>query len=291
MTFDIKSPEMDLQQFGLDGESTIAAQLHDPEFNGCISDYSGAPIEMAKRLLSLASGFSDAPISGFHVGAVAVGQSGKLYLGTNMEFLGVPLSSSLHAEQSAVLNAWYQGEERIKGLVVSASPCGHCRQFLCELPNAFEMQVLFEDKVYDLATLLPDAFGPGRSLGHRLLDSSAYGLESIRPIDCELAKQAIVAAKCSYAPYTQAPEGVALECVDGNVFSGRTAESIAFNPTIPAIVSALNQRNFSHSRKDAITRVAHAKLATSLGAQLDLTKSVMKRISNLKIQSIALEMV
>ena len=291
MAIDIGLPQMDLERFGLEDLPTVAAQVRDAGFSGCMSDYQGESVEMAKRLLRLAAGFSVAPISGFQVGAVAVGQSGKLYLGANMEFIGVPLSSSLHAEQSAVLNAWYHGEERIESLVVSAAPCGHCRQFLWELPGAFELQVLFEDKVYELANLLPDAFGSGRSLGHSLLDGSAYTLESIRPAGSELSKQAIDAAKRSYTPYTQAPEGIALGCVDGKSFIGRTAESIAFNPTVPAIVSALNRRNFSHSRKDAIAAVAHAKLATSLGSQLDFTRSLIKRISNLKIGSIALERV
>ena len=44
------------------------------------------------------------------VGAVALGLSGALYAGANLEFLGQSLSLSVHAEQAAVYNAWVHGE-------------------------------------------------------------------------------------------------------------------------------------------------------------------------------------
>ena len=128
MTFDIGSLEKGLEQLGLAGDALLMEQMQTKAFDGCIVGYESAPVEKAKELLPLAAKFSIAPISDFNVGAVAIGGSGKLYLGANLEFIGVPLSTSLHAEQSAILNARDHGETSISGLVVSAAPCGHCRQ-------------------------------------------------------------------------------------------------------------------------------------------------------------------
>jgi cytidine deaminase len=285
MTFDSGSPQVDIKQFDLVDEPTVARLLNANDFGGAFSGFEAESVEMAKRLLPLAAAFSVAPISGFHVGAIAVGASGSLYLGANMEFVGVPLSASLHAEQSAVLNAWYHGEAKIESLVVSAAPCGHCRQFLWELPGAGSVRLVFEKEITDLATLLPCAFGAERSEGRTLLDSPSCDFEAIASVDSELVERAIDAARASYAPYTEAPEGVALKCIDGRIFSGRTVESIAFNPTVSAVVAALNQRNFSQSRGVEINAIAHAKLAESLADQLDFTKSLMKPFCAVSIQS------
>lgn len=265
-------------------------QVNSLNFRGCLTDVKITSPQEADELMYLATKFSDAPISGFHVGAVAVGVSGRLYLGANMEFSGVPLSVSLHAEQSAILNAWSHGEKAIDELFVSAAPCGHCRQFLWELPNSSELKVSFGAEQYRLSNLLPHAFDALTNNGQTLLDCPIYALEHIFPDQPKLACQAILAARESYTPYSNAPEGVAIECVDGSIFTGRTAESAAFNPTVSAVVSALNQRNFSQSRSEAITAVVHAKIPTSINGQRDLTKSLMRRISNVEVQAVAIEM-
>lgn len=289
MTFDIGSPEMSLERFGLSNEPSVVEQLNAKTFRGCIEQYEGEPVEAAQKLLSLAAGFSVAPISGFHVGAVAIGVSGKLYLGANMEFVGVPLSASLHAEQSAVLVARVHGEKQIEHIIISAAPCGHCRQFLCELPEAGGIQLHFEGRSMSLSELLPDAFGLEAAGSGDLFDRASVSLESAQPITSDLARSAVQAAEEGYTPYTQSPEGVAIECVNGVTFLGRSAESAAFNPSVPAVVDALNQRNFSHSRTDQIHVCAHARLATSLSAQSDFTHSLLRRITNAKVQSIILE--
>lgn len=291
MTFDIGSPLISLERLGLAGGSLLTDQVQSKAFNGCIVGYESAPFEKAKELLPLAAGFSNAPISGFHVGAVAVGGSGKLYLGANLEFIGVPLSTSLHAEQSAILNARDHGEKSIEGLVVTAAPCGHCRQFMWELPNAAELRLSFDDQIFDLQTLLPCAFGKPRATEESLLDSPLLNFEPTEPASSSLVKHAIQAARKCYVPYTKSPEGIALESVNGSIFFGSTVQSIAFNPTVPAIVSALNQRNFSHSRNDAIGAVVYAKLATSLTEQRALMSSLMRRVSNAEVQTVVLEQV
>ncbi len=282
---------MSLDRFGVANEPVIADQVHAKNFSGRIVGFETAPLDKAKRLLSLAEGFSNAPISGFHVGAVAIGESGKLYLGANLEFTGVPLSSSLHAEQSAVLNARAHGETAISGIVVSAAPCGHCRQFLWELPNAGALKVVFEDRESTLEALLPNAFGEPRAPGHSLLDTQQIDLQPMVPQKNVLAQRAIEVARNSYVPYTQSPEGLALACVDGTIFTGCTSESVAFNPTVPALIAALNQRNFSHSRNDSITRIVYARLATSLIGQKAFVEALMRRVTNAKVEKITLEQV
>ena len=97
----------------------LISELNESEISGKINSVRPA---RASDLLDLATCFSVAPISGFYVGASAVGKSGKLYLGANMEFKGVPLSASLHAEQSAILNAWTHEEREVVALHVSDTP-------------------------------------------------------------------------------------------------------------------------------------------------------------------------
>ena len=73
------------------------------------------------------------PISNFRVSCAGLGTSGNVYVGVNVEFEGLPLPCSLHAEQFMILNAFQHGEERLTHMAVSHAPCGHCRQFMSEL--------------------------------------------------------------------------------------------------------------------------------------------------------------
>ena len=55
-----------------------------------------------ESLLPWAVAFAGAPVSRFRVGAVALGRSGALYAGANLELTALPLAASVHAEQAAV---------------------------------------------------------------------------------------------------------------------------------------------------------------------------------------------
>ena len=264
----------------------LLSQLCSPGFSGQITEFSSLPISLAQSLLPLAATFSSAPVSGFHVGAIAVGGSGALYLGANLEFPNAPLSATLHAEQSAVLNAWMHGETSLQALAISEAPCGFCRQFLWELPEAGTLPVIVGDTRTHLEQLLPMPFGEPRQLGHGLLDSSRTELQNMASNTDDSAQRAIDAAEHSYAPYTHRPEGFVIECADGRYFSGRTAESIAFNPSIPAVLCALNQRNLSSSRNEPIGRCTLARLATSLSSSCELAASMIR---GAKTQTVLLE--
>ncbi|MBP5211685.1 MAG: hypothetical protein J6Z30_02390, partial [Pyramidobacter sp.] len=60
--------------------------------------------EIAAQLnafLPRAAELVNVPISNFRVGAAALGASGRVWLGANQEFAGLPLNFTVHAEQAA----------------------------------------------------------------------------------------------------------------------------------------------------------------------------------------------
>jgi cytidine deaminase len=204
---------------------------------------AGGSIETVMReLLPWASSFAVVPVSGFAVGAVVFGASGALYAGANLEFADAPLSASVHAEQAAVANAWLHGEREISALAATATPCGHCRQFLNELSTADRLAIFSAGHApATLAELLPASFGP-RDLGVRagLLETAAHRLTArVHPHDA-LAQAALGAANAAYAPYTLAYAGVALADAAGTIVTGRYAECAAYNPSLPALQCALS---------------------------------------------------
>ncbi|MCV5232898.1 cytidine deaminase, partial [Escherichia coli] len=78
-----------------------------------------------------------------------------------MEFFGVQLGQTVHAEQSAISHAWMKGERGVKDITINFSPCGHCRQFMNELSTANELKIqLPEREEKSLHEYLPEAFGP-----------------------------------------------------------------------------------------------------------------------------------
>lgn len=258
-------------------------------FSGCFDSIQIETSEQRRTLLHFAKSFASAPISGFPVGAYALGASGRIYIGCNMEFSAVPLSCSLHAEQSVILNAWMHGEKEITELHISELPCGHCRQFLAELSERATLKIQIGRQVTDLATLLPLSFGTQRNLGQGLLDHPPHRLEPVRPSKNDLHVRAINAAMFSYTPYTDNPVGCAIECTGGKQFAGRSAESVAFNPSVPAIVCALNQKNLSSHRNESIQSCILAKLATGINSQSGLTRLLLKGISAAEVEIVILE--
>src|SRR5688500_5239157 len=92
-----------------------------------VARLAGSPAKIGKlmmELLPLAEEFAVTPLSGFSVGAVAAGlpQGDRpwcsLYLGANLELGNSALSFTTHAEQTAVNNAWLNGEPGMQMLAV-----------------------------------------------------------------------------------------------------------------------------------------------------------------------------
>lgn len=198
------------------------------------------------------------PISAFAVCAAALAADGSVFLGVNLEFPGLPLHHSVHAEQFLLTNLsnHLQPRPRLLNVVVSAFPCGHCRQFLQEIRSAPSIQILVPPKpgsasepqpgFQPLSHLLPNRFGPDDLLADDvplILETHRNGLDlkgevqnpDLRP----LAKAAHDAANASHAPYSACPSGVALVDVDGKIYKGSYMESAAYNPSMPPAQAAI----------------------------------------------------
>lgn len=205
----------------------------------------GGDVELAMpRLLPLAACFAVAPISRFLVGAIAAGpgRHPSFYFGANLEIAGGALGFSVHAEQAAINSAWIHGEGLVARLAVTAAPCGHCRQFMTELHAADSLRILLPGArpAWSLRELLPDAFGPAdlKVTDRLLLPAKSRRLRlASKDALVQLAREA---ATRSHVPYSRVPAGCALELADGTCVAGSTAENAAYNPTLPAIASALS---------------------------------------------------
>jgi cytidine deaminase len=183
-------------------------------------------LEQAKALATV-------PVSGYRVGAAVLAESGKIYLGANQEFAGLPLNFTVHAEQAAVVNARAHGEKRLTALAVSSAPCGYCRQFLKELMTP--LTVVLNGQARPLADFLPQSFS---------LDSGGESLLSgSKALSAETPEEAAVqAARVSYSPYTGTKSGAALLCRSGKIYAGWLLESSAYNPSLTALQTALTLR-------------------------------------------------
>jgi cytidine deaminase len=200
------------------------------------------------------------PISRFPVGAVGLGVSGRVYVGVNLEFLGVPLSQSVHAEQFLVANAAAAGESALRAVAVSHMPCGHCRQFLQEIRGAAGISILVTTDADEgcapewrtVGSLLLRPFGP-----HDLLPDNAplvlephdnplgrfpvvaTGFADDGDLDARLKEAAVAAARGSHAPYSECPSGFAVADGDGRIYAGGCLESAAYNPTLSPVQAAI----------------------------------------------------
>ena len=85
---------------------------------------------------------SYSPYSKFKVGAAVLGQSGKIYQGTNIE--NASFGVTICAERCAIFSAIAAGEKAIKAIVIVfkqkspgplSTPCGACRQVMAEFGN------------------------------------------------------------------------------------------------------------------------------------------------------------
>lgn len=201
-------------------------------------EFSISPVQLALNCIELAACYSLTPVSHFNVGAVAIGKSGTFYFGANQEFSGIAIQQTVHAEQSAVSHAWIAGEKGISDVVVNYTPCGHCRQFLNELNSADTLKIHLPHSQNNLLhSYLPDAFGPkDLEVSKLLFDEQGQGVSAQGD---SLQAAAIEAMNYSYAPYSQAYSGIALQAGE-QIICGRYAENAAFNPSFLPLQSALN---------------------------------------------------
>lgn len=240
--------------------------------------FGGDLIALALSLLPQAAQHAVVPISHFHVGAIAIDQTGAFYFGANQESAAA-MAQTVHAEQSAVAHAWMHDVTQIAHIVVNHTPCGHCRQFLNELRGSDTLKIhLPHSRDNLLANYLPDSFGPADlNMNLRLLDPQNHPFRQPENTDA-LVQAAFAAAASSYAPYTQAHAGVALQCHDGSIFSGRYAENAAYNPSLPPLQTALNLLRLNGRSDSDIT--AATLVCTEHGGHQAHTQNLWQHISN-----------
>jgi cytidine deaminase len=141
-----------------------------------LEDLSQSEQEMVRRAREV-SERAYAPYSKFKVGAAAILENGEVILGSNQENIAFP--SGLCAERVALFAAGANYPEiKVESLVIVAkgellkpgavlSPCGSCRQVMCETENRqekpFRVVLVSEDGVVTVfnsaSDLLPLTFG------------------------------------------------------------------------------------------------------------------------------------
>ena len=123
--------------------------------------------EVVEALIESARAVRDnayAPYSGFRVGAAVISESGKIYVGCNIE--NASYGASLCAERAALAQMVAAGEHRVVTVVVfvdaeePAMPCGICRQWISELGPHAEVVTATRGRVKrtTIEQLLPDPF-------------------------------------------------------------------------------------------------------------------------------------
>lgn len=258
-----------------DFDATLSVQ----QFEQLLSATGLSDKELRVALLPFAAAYSYAPLSEFYVGAIVRGLSGRLYFGANMEFFGVQLGQTVHAEQSAISHAWMKGERGIKDITINFSPCGHCRQFMNELSTANELKIqLPEREEKSLHEYLPEAFGPndlGIESGLMAEVKHQFSFDD----EDTLIQSAVEAMNMSHSPYTNNLSGLALEMASGRVFQGAYAENAAFNPSLPPLQVALIQVLLAGETFDNIKAAALVENSEGKISHLADTQSTLEALN------------
>lgn len=135
---------------------------------------------LAKAAIEARS-LSYSPYSHFAVGAALQSESGKVYMGGNIENAAYSVANC--AERTALFKAISEGERRFTAIAVAGgaatltakdllplcTPCGVCRQALYEFGGP-ELPVILAQsptqyQVVPLGDLLPMGFGPANLAG------------------------------------------------------------------------------------------------------------------------------
>ena len=114
-----------------------------------------------------ASKNSYSPFSRFAVGACVLAQSGKMYLGCNVE--NSSFGMTICAERCAIFKAVSEGEREILAVAIyspnsdDCNPCGACRQVMYEFqPDDTEVEIITENlgelNIRKLSEYLPYGF-------------------------------------------------------------------------------------------------------------------------------------
>lgn len=120
-------------------------------------------MDMAKK----ASENSYSPYSNFPVGACVLTESGKTYIGTNVE--NSSFGATICAERSAIVNAIVNGERKLTAVAIygpkmkRCAPCGICRQVINDFRSDKGVDIILEGndgeiEIHTIDELLPLGF-------------------------------------------------------------------------------------------------------------------------------------
>lgn len=128
---------------------------------------SPAQLKRLKAAAKEASARAYAPYSKFKVGAAVLTESGRIFVGCNVENASYGLCNC--AERTAIFSAVAAGERKFKCVVVytptptATAPCGACRQVIYEFGPRIRVHSFCKalDRIDgSIKSLLPAAFGP-----------------------------------------------------------------------------------------------------------------------------------
>lgn len=260
------------------GGVLLAAEAHD-----LMARFGLASIrDLMCLLLDTAQTFADPAISDFHVGAVGLeAGSGSLILGGNVEFPGTHLGFTLHGEGFVYIRAMSRGADISVIAIGEAHPCAHCRQCLSEYAASAALELIDPlGHTLTLAQLHPWPFDPaylgerGAVPGRMLWPDLAF----IEDTSAPAAQELLASGKRSHSPYSQCPGAVALHLKDGQSITGLAIESVAFNPTIHPVQSALVDLIAHGYRYDDIVG---ATLGTVRGGAVDYSASTRELLGRI----------
>merc|ERR1712137_451803 len=219
--------------------------------------------QLCESLIPTSFQYVHAPISHFSAGAVLLGNSGRVYLGFNVEFPGMELNNSIHAEQCAVMNALLHDEPSLQLLTTSPVPCGHCRQFLRECRGADTLEVQCISKSDQsivlhkpLLEVLPSSFGPDDlDCSVSALDRNSMNFSIAKPEEGlvklnltesmlnKISQMGLGLLSKAHAPHTKSWASVVLgQRCDGEtkLHGGVCVENAAYNPTLSPVQAAIS---------------------------------------------------
>jgi cytidine deaminase len=264
--------------------------LEGPSYSGQIPEPVAAELarnenssvdQVMLALLPFAQSYSHAPISNFYVGVVVRGASGSLYTGANLEIPGQCLGFAVHAEQSALANAYMHGEQSVPALAVGGAPCGHCRQFIEEFSPDGEILILTPSHPpKKLSAILPEPFSPAAlGMKHGALPIVEAKLALTQDSSDSLTLAALDAAKKSYAPYSKSASGIALRSARGRIYRGSYIENVAFNPSLSPLQVALAALIAAGEEYSAIQAVTLVEVQGAKISQRPVTETVLAAIA------------
>lgn len=224
-------------------------------------------IDALTPLMYMASSYAFCKCSQFPVGGCCYcKESGKAYIGFNMEADQQWIQYTVHGEQCTLNNAFIHGEKQVDILVISYTPCGFCRQFLNQLKNREELiiHIITLKKTFRLPELLPFDFRPSDLPVIEFPDVTKFTVtKEGDDVDEKMLQEVIDCAKQSRLDNLLCYLSVGLITKDKKLFKGNYIENCAHNPSFHPMNGAISQLALSGKEMDDVEHVIVVEYAKS----------------------------